>query len=1187
MPVVTLDYQNSLRKSTFVYYGSPDSSFNTSTSIDIGTSGGGASRSLLMFDLGSIPNGAIINSAKVALTRYSGNVSGSVDMLATAIFSDWEETVTWNTQPTLSGTYDVSTINGTATTVEINVKSLVQKWVNGELSNKGMLLNYNGEPPSLGVFTAHSSRSGTVSSRPTLTIDYTLPTDRKDVYFVNNTENSSSGTQINVQIPSGYKVGDVALIALHNNATTVDVPIPSGWTELKNVIANDLRYIFVYKVLTDSEQQVKFESSTYVNAAWHATVVVYRNVKSVGLSSYNNFPSAVRDIYFPDRQAYANGSFYVGVNMLTTNDPIITRPKGFTNRMTYFTTYYTHHWQDKNLHAEKSIPNVDDRTTSYRDLTRGIAVSVILTPFINEPPTPPKNVRVDKTSYEVGDIISINFDPGTDTEGGAVKYRIHQYIPDTKTWQYAYTAEKTNPVLTCTSMIDTNASKVGVISEDDKGALSSMSESATFIVKQKPGQIIAPVEAASSYYHANNRVPVMRFENGWLGSVARSSGGTYASVFISKDNGKTWNNYGSIDGAITKGISATSNKNMLYVVYARSATEISAIAVDVSTLPTTPTNETIPADATTVINGTDHQSVDVTFDKTNNMLLVVSASKTAAYPTSFNIHRTDLNLYSSGVIAGVTYIKAVTTVGNGVIHQTNVGIDVSNDGTHEYITSAQQSGTNNFFDVHVRETSTSTWTNKVHRLTTTGTVINPNVVVSPDNTVNISFVGLTNGANKAIFIRSTTRGADWGTEKDLGNAEDVAMSVAPNNDVHMLVRNSATLFQVISSDGFVTFQPSKILTQNVQTSYVNALSTFKEKSFKTKFTIPPTIFRSFRSSDSAQSLSYVGAIDVGKPPVITLSSPADDIELIEGASYTIAGVARSEVDGAVVVVNTNFASGNIPIGTFISDGVTPFNFSKTFTYKNKQMFDGNTPVSPILAENKKHVANTHAVDTTNNLTSSLVAKFFTVKYNRAPVISGTNQDLGAFMQIPIVNYSATDPEGNTFTFSEYLNGKQIRSFAGVAGQQYTVEISHDAWIRLDLDVQHQIKIVATDSAGISSERIYTFTRKETHIEFMLEYGNPDIKADFTLDGMPLRVLVTLERYLPEGSSIESVKVCNNYLDDVPTWEDCTNAVKVNRGYLFTNKNKTAPEWAINLWVTIDKGTAKERVLVNGYGGAFD
>ncbi|PSK01953.1 hypothetical protein C7R92_30960 [Brevibacillus porteri] len=212
---------------------------------------------------------------------------------------------------------------------------------------------------------------------------------------------------------------------------------------------------------------------------------------------------------------------------------------------------------------------------------------------------------------------------------------------------------------------------------------------------------------------------------------------------------------------------------------------------------------------------------------------------------------------------------------------------------------------------------------------------------------------------------------------------------------------------------------------------------------------------------------------------------------------------------------------------------------------------------------------------------------FRIIWNRPPVIDGENKDLGSFMQPPTVKYSATDPEGNNFTFSEYLNGKQIRSFQGVAGQQYTVEISHDAWIRLDLDVQHQIKIVATDSAGISSERIFTFTRKETHIEFMLEYGNPDIKADFTLDGMPLRVLVTLERYLPEGSSIESVKVCNNYLDAVPTWEDCTGAVKGNRGYLFTNKTKTAANWAINLWVILAKGTATERVRMSGYGGAFD
>ncbi|CAI8971020.1 hypothetical protein EMIT07CA2_60037 [Brevibacillus sp. IT-7CA2] len=180
------------------------------------------------------------------------------------------------------------------------------------------------------------------------------------------------------------------------------------------------------------------------------------------------------------------------------------------------------------------------------------------------------------------------------------------------------------------------------------------------------------------------------------------------------------------------------------------------------------------------------------------------------------------------------------------------------------------------------------------------------------------------------------------------------------------------------------------------------------------------------------------------------------------------------------------------------------------------------------------------------------------------------------MQFPTVNYSATDPEGNTFTFSEYLNGKQIRSFQGVAGQQYKVEISHEAWIRLDLDMQHQIKLVATDSAGISSERIYTFTRTETHIEFLLNFDSPDVQGHFILDGMPLRVLVTLERYITEGATIESVKVYNNALDAVPTWEDCTGAVKGNRGYLFTNKTKTAANWAINLWVILAKGTATER-----------
>ncbi|TKI58805.1 DUF5050 domain-containing protein [Brevibacillus antibioticus] len=324
------------------------------------------------------------------------------------------------------------------------------------------------------------------------------------------------------------------------------------------------------------------------------------------------------------------------------------------------------------------------------------------------------------------------------------------------------------------------------------------------------------------------------------------------------------------------------------------------------------------------------------------------------------------------------------------------------------------------------------------------------------------------------------------------------------------------------------------------------------------------------------------------PPTLTLTSPANNLSLSEGNTMAVQGSVTDADANDPVTIYLQINNGTIlAVDSKVSDGATAIPFAKILTYKNKRVYSGTTDLVGVdLAENTDHTLKVWAEDNKQGRSTEVIRKFRIV-WNRPPVIDGQNRDLGSFMQIPTVKYSATDPEGNTFTFSEYLNGKKIRSFAGVAGQQYKVEISHDSWIRLDLDVQHQIKVVATDSAGISSERIYTFTRKETHIEFMLEYGNPEIQADFTLDGMPLRVLVTLERYMPEGSSIESVKVCNNYLDAVPTWEDCTGAVKGNRGYLFTNKTKTAANWAINLWVILAKGTATERVRLNGYGGAFD
>ncbi|GED55410.1 hypothetical protein BBO01nite_46510 [Brevibacillus borstelensis] len=352
-----------------------------------------------------------------------------------------------------------------------------------------------------------------------------------------------------------------------------------------------------------------------------------------------------------------------------------------------------------------------------------------------------------------------------------------------------------------------------------------------------------------------------------------------------------------------------------------------------------------------------------------------------------------------------------------------------------------------------------------------------------------------------------------------------------------------------------------------------------DPTFQTPFTVPPTIYQ------TSNAVRYYGILN--QLPTVTLTT-ADGQMLTEGATLQVEGSAMEfDVDNNVLVkyrINSgptrNLASG-------VSDGVTPLSFARVLTYRNKRIWDGAAEVvGADLAENTDHVLTVWADDDQGGKSPEVTRKFRVI-HNRPPSISGANEDLGTIMVPPSKVYTVTEPEGNQFTVTEKIDGIVIRSFPGVAGQEETVTIPHDRWIRLDLDTPHTLTVEASDSNGLTSTRTYTFTRTETHIEFLLNFDNPDVVAHFTPDGMPKRVLLTLERYLPPGSSIESVKVCNNALDAEPTWEDATAAVTAGRGYLFTNQTKTAQDWRIDIWVVIAKGTATERVRLDGFGGAFD
>jgi hypothetical protein len=336
------------------------------------------------------------------------------------------------------------------------------------------------------------------------------------------------------------------------------------------------------------------------------------------------------------------------------------------------------------------------------------------------------------------------------------------------------------------------------------------------------------------------------------------------------------------------------------------------------------------------------------------------------------------------------------------------------------------------------------------------------------------------------------------------------------------------------------------------------------------------------------SITLVLAQEPNNQPTLTLTSPADNQVLSEGNALPIQGTAADQDVNDNVVIKYQINNGPIRnAGSGVSDGSTPISFARTLTYSGKRLYDGTTDVvGSDLAENVDHFLKVWAEDDKGGKSAEVTRKFRVI-WNRPPTISGTNEDLGTIMVPPTKTYTVTEPEGNPFTITEKINGTVIRSFEGVAGREETVTIPHDLWIRLDLDTPHSLTVEATDSQGLTSTRTFTFVRTETHIEFMLDFDNPDVEAHFTLDGMPKRVLITLERYLPPGSQIEFVRVTNNAMDETPTWEDATAAVTAGRGYLFTNQQKTAANWRINIWVSIAKGTATERVRLEGYGGAFD
>ncbi len=198
--------------------------------------------------------------------------------------------------------------------------------------------------------------------------------------------------------------------------------------------------------------------------------------------------------------------------------------------------------------------------------------------------------------------------------------------------------------------------------------------------------------------------------------------------------------------------------------------------------------------------------------------------------------------------------------------------------------------------------------------------------------------------------------------------------------------------------------------------------------------------------------------------------------------------------------------------------------------------------------------------------------------NTAPTISGVDENVGVVTGVFSKNYTVSDAEGDIVVVTEKIDDEIIRSYSAQLGTQQTITLPESVWHRLT-NGAHSLKVEAVDGNFATSIRIFAFTKDEKEIKF-------ELSKPFDTDAKASKVLVT-PTWKIEGAIVK-VEACNNAYDDVPTWEDITAQVIINRVYNFVNATKTATKWGVNIRFSITKNEGYTgEVNISGFGGAFE
>lgn len=222
-----------------------------------------------------------------------------------------------------------------------------------------------------------------------------------------------------------------------------------------------------------------------------------------------------------------------------------------------------------------------------------------------------------------------------------------------------------------------------------------------------------------------------------------------------------------------------------------------------------------------------------------------------------------------------------------------------------------------------------------------------------------------------------------------------------------------------------------------------------------------------------------------------------------------------------------------------------------------------------------------AIDSYGNQSESLVSVSIPVSDNTIPTIETASADLGKITAAYSVSYKVVDPdEGQTWTVTESLDGKVLKTFSAKVGTSNTSKLSASDWQKV-LNGKHTLRIEVVDSEGGKSAKEISFEKAVSKLNFEMEKSSLE-----PLGKMPERAILSIGASVPDEASIK-IEITNNGLDANPVWQDCTAQVLGNEKIFFSNKTKTATKWAVNIRVSGDKKTATEVLSVSSIGGFYD